>query len=127
SAVLKPFQRHTYLLDVDDDQPLKVTMVYADPKGNPSASVQRINDLTLKVTSPSGVVYWGNNGLKAGNWSTSGGSANKIDTVENVFIQSPERGNWTVAVLGDEIVQDGHVETSALDADYALVATGDTN
>jgi hypothetical protein len=126
SAVLAPLQVHTYQLNVDGSQSLKVTMVYADPKGNPSAKVQRINDLTLKVTSPSGVVYWGNNGLNIGNWSTPSGSANQVDTVENVFIQNPEGGNWTIEVLGDEIVQDGHVETPALDADYALVASGGT-
>ena len=44
---------------------------------NTSATV---NDLTLKVTSPNGSVYWGNNGLLAGNWSTAGGSANTVDT-----------------------------------------------
>ncbi|MCG8351819.1 MAG: S8 family serine peptidase [Chloroflexales bacterium] len=127
SAVLAPLQVHTYQLNADGNQPLKVTMVYADPRGNPGAKVQRINDLTLKVTSPSGVVYWGNYGLKVGNWSQSGGSANKIDTVENVFIQKPEQGNWKIEVLGDEIVKDAHVETPALDADYALVATGGTS
>lgn len=126
SAVINPLETHTYNLNVDGTQPLKATLVYADPAGVPGAAVLRINDLSLKVTSPGGTVYWGNNGLDIGLWSASGGSSNTIDTVENVFIQSPQAGTWTIQVLGDEIVQDGHVETPALDADYALVVSGGT-
>jgi hypothetical protein len=105
--------------------PFKATLDYADPMGNPASSQHRINDLTLKVTSPSNVVYFGNNGLSGtGQWSTSGGVANTIDTVENVFVQSPEAGTWTVEVIGSQIVQDSHTETPGVDADYALVVTG---
>ena len=46
-----------------------------------------------------------------------------MDTVENVFVGLAEAGRWTIEVLGDEIVQDSHTETAALDADYALVVT----
>ncbi len=103
---------------------LRATLVYTDPAGVPESNPNRVNDLTLRVTSPSAVVYWGNNGLLAGNWSTSGGSANTIDTVENVFIENPEAGTWTVEVLADEINADGHPETPGVDdADYALVVS----
>jgi hypothetical protein len=98
-----------------------ITLVYADPMGNPAASQARINDLTLKVTSPSGEVYWGNQGLAWGNVSVPGGGPNTVDTVENVFIVRPEPGTWLVEVRGDEIVEDSHLETPDLDADYALV------
>ncbi|MDQ1352162.1 MAG: hypothetical protein QG657_2468, partial [Acidobacteriota bacterium] len=94
--------------------------------GVPLSAVHRINDLSLKVTSPTGTIYWGNNGLLAGNWSTSGGSSNTIDTVENVFIQSPVAGAWTIQVLADVLVEDAHLETPEMDADYALVVTGGT-
>jgi hypothetical protein len=110
---------------VDPGAPeLKITLTWADPAGNPAASQHRINDLTLKVTSPSGTVYWGNNGLLDGNWSQPGGAADTIDTVENVFVQNPESGSWIVEVSAVEINQDGHVETPAIDADFALVASG---
>lgn len=124
--VIAPGAINNYALDVDGSQALLATMVYRDLRGNPSAGVQRINDLTLRVTSPSGVVYWGNNGLRDGNWSTSGGSSNTIDTTENVFIQTPQAGTWNIDVLGDDIVLDGHPSTGATDAVYALVATGGT-
>ncbi|MFP2929312.1 S8 family serine peptidase [Pyxidicoccus sp. 3LG] len=103
---------------------LNVTLVFTDPMGTVGAAQARINDLSLRVTAPNGTVYWGNNGLTAGNFSTSGGTSNTVDTVENVFLQSPAAGRWKVEVLGDEIVQDSHVETTALDADYGLVVSG---
>jgi fibronectin type 3 domain-containing protein len=124
SAVITPLDTHTYNLNVSGTQPLKATMVYSDPAGVPGAGVHRINDLSLKVTSPGGTIYWGNNGLNLGVWSTSGGSSNTIDTVENVFIQNPAAGTWTIQVLADEVVQDSHVETPAIDADYALIVSG---
>ncbi len=116
---------YTVRVPAGSTDPLKATMVYADPMGVPAASQHRINDLSLKVTSPTGTVYWGNNGLSgSGQWSTSGGVANTLDTVENVYIQSPAAGNWTVEVIGSQIVADSHTETPAMDADYALVVTG---
>jgi hypothetical protein len=94
--------------------------------GNPSAGQARINDLSLRVTSPSGAMYWGNNGLSTSNFSTPGGSEDHVDTLENVFVQNPEAGSWTVEVLGTSIVQDGHLGTPAVDADFSLVAAGAT-
>jgi hypothetical protein len=103
---------------------LKVTLVYLDRAAVPPATKHRVNDLTLKVTSPGGTVYWGNVGLLTGNWSTAGGVANDIDTVENVFVQNPQAGTWQVEVQLNEINQDTHLETPELDADYALVIRG---
>jgi hypothetical protein len=125
SAVIAPLEVHTYPVNFDGTKPLKATLVYADPPCVPGTSPHRINDLTLKVTAPDGTtVYWGNNGLDVGVWSTFGGSANTIDTVENVFIETPTPGTWTIQVMADLVVQDSHVETPSLDADYALVVSG---
>jgi subtilisin family serine protease len=125
--IILPLQTNRHEFRVEPGEPaLSVTMVYADPKGTPGAAVHRINDLSLRVTSPGGISYWGNNGLRDTNWSTPGGSSNTVDTVENVFIKNPTPGVWLIEVIADEIVEDGHVETAALDADYALVASGGT-
>jgi len=124
SAVIAPLEVHTYTVDFDGTKPLKATLVYADPPGVPGILPHRINDLSLKVTSPGSTVYWGNNGLDIGVWSSSGGSSNTIDTVENVFIQNPAPGTWTIQVLANEVVQDSHVETPQIDADYALIVSG---
>ena len=131
SDVLTNLQSKSYQVNVTAGTvtPLKVTMVYADPMGNPAATRARINDLNLKVTAPNGDIYWGNNGLGVGGgmWSTPGGSPNLVDTVENVFIQNPAVGPWTIEVIAAALVQDARVETpSVIDADYALVASGIT-
>lgn len=127
--VLTNLQSKAYTVYVPQGStdPLKVTMVYNDPMGSPGASRTRINDLSLKVTDPSGNVFWGNNGLGVGGgmWSASGGSANIVDTVENVFILSPDAGAWTIEVIASELNQDARSETPAVvDADFALVASG---
>ena len=106
---------------VDD---LRVTLAYPDPPGTTSATLHRINDLSLRVVSPSGTVYHGNNGLLAGNYSVAGGSPNTIDTLENVLVPNAEVGNWTVEVRAAEINMDAYPTTPAADAVFALVVTG---
>jgi len=125
SDVIAPFETASYSFDVSAGEPeLRVTMCYIDRMGPTSGSPHRINDLSLRVTSPSGDVYWGNVGLTNDHVSNTGGSSNTLDTVENVFLPNPEAGTWTIEVIGDEIVQDTHAETPALDADFSLVASG---
>jgi hypothetical protein len=121
---LAPLATRRYTVSVPAGSTLRATLVYPDPAGNPAASVARVNDLSLKLTSPGGVEYWGNAGLLTGNWSTAGGSRNTVDTVENVFIQSAQGGTWFVDVSADEINQDGYAATPELDAVYSLVVSG---
>ena len=116
-------QTRKYTVTSNGQTPLRATLAYTDPAGSPTAAKATVNDLTLKVTAPNGTVYWGNNGLLAGNWSTPGGSANTVDTVENVLVQTAAAGTWTVEVIATAVNVDGHVETAATDADYALVVS----
>ncbi len=116
---------NAYTVTVEPDEPaLKATLVFADPPGAPFSLEHRVNDLTLRVISPTGTAYWGNHGLHDGLWSAPGGAPNTVDTVENVFVAAPEPGVWTIEVTASEIVEDGHVETPEFDADYALVVSG---
>lgn len=127
SDVIKNLESKVYSVNVGVGEPeLKVSMTYADPAANVGASIHRINNLDLKVTAPDGTVYFGNNGLKANMYSTSGGTANDLDTVENVFVKNPTAGTWKVEVIASELNTDGHVETSEIDADFALVVFGIT-
>ena len=124
-VVLENLQTATFELELQKQAPeFRATLVYADPMGTPSSNLHRINDLTLKVTAPDGTVYWGNNGLSTGNWSTPNGNPNTIDTVENVFVQNPVAGMWTIDVIAAEINEDSHVETGEVDADFSLVVSG---
>ena len=125
--LLVDLQTITYKVDVAEGEPsFRVTMVFMDPPGNPGSSVARINDINLNVLSPSGTLYWGNQGLRDGNLSTPDGSPSSVDPIENVWIEFPEAGSWTIEIIGFEIVEDAHVETPEIDADFALVVTGGT-
>jgi serine protease AprX len=105
---------------------LLISMVYNDPPGTASVNPQRVNNLDLKVTSPSSVVYWGNNGLRQGNWSVPGGSPNTVDTAENVFIQNPESGQWLVEVIGSQVVADTVPQEPGVQANFGLAVFGGT-
>ena len=124
--VLQNLESIIYPLIVPAGEPvLMVTLAYLEPAGTTSGSQHRINDLSVRVTAPNGgTSYWGNNGLHGGVWSTSGGSSNTLDPIENVFIENPAQGTWLVEVIADEINEDNHVETGAVDADFALVVRG---
>ena len=125
SDLIEPLETIPYQVEVAAGEPeLNVTLAYTDPMGTVGAVSARINDLSLRLRSPSGVSYWGNHGLDSGNFSASGGVSNTVDTVECIFIENPEAGTWLVEVIGDEIVQDAHAETPELDADFALVIGG---
>jgi hypothetical protein len=122
-------QTRTYQVQVAPGEPsLRAVMVYTDPAGIPAAAHARINDLTLRVTPPpgGGAAYFGNEGLYAGIWSTPGGFADSVNTVECVFIQNPAAGVWTIEVIGSEVVQEAWPDTPAIDSSFSLVAAGAT-
>lgn len=124
SDILATGGRTTHRVEVASGTPeLRATLTWSDLPGVPGAAKALVNNLTLRVKSPSGTIYFGNNGLREGNVSTPGGSADTIDTVENVWVANPEAGTWEIEVSADELNADGHVETPAIDADYALVVS----
>jgi len=89
----------TYQFDVGTSgDPFKVTLVWSDYPSTESASKNLVNDLDLVVTSPGGTVYRGN--VFSGGWTIAGGSADRTNNVENVYVQSAEAGTWTVEVQG---------------------------
>ncbi|MDQ2691676.1 MAG: S8 family serine peptidase [Chloroflexota bacterium] len=75
--------------------PLKVTLVWSDYPSTETASVNLVNDLDLTVTGPSGT-FRGN--VFSGGWSASGGSADRRNNVENVYLQNAAAGTYTVTV-----------------------------
>ena len=64
------------------------------------------------------------NGLIDNMFSTAGGTPNDLDTLENVWLHRPTPGTYEVEVRATAIREDSHVETGAIDADYALVVSG---
>ena len=116
-------QSRTYLVWVAPGAPeFRATMCYADPAALASAAIHRINSVDLKVTRLSdGAFWWGNNGLATSDQTPSGGAPNDRDTIEGVLLNSPQAGMYEVRVTATSIVQDGKVETPAMDIDFALV------
>lgn len=106
----------TYEFDVvSGNEPLKITMVFADVPSTIGTSFAPVNDLNLLVTSPSGQLYRGNV-FELGE-STTGGTADMLNTTEHVQRMQPDAGRWTIQVIGAEV--------NVASQGYALVITGD--
>jgi Subtilase family len=85
----------------DGTAPLRITLVWSDSPAAPDSAKTLVNNLDLRVTSPSGAVFRGN--VLSGGWSVTGGSTDTVNNVENVFIENPESGTYTVQVLGTTV------------------------
>ncbi|HEX4264762.1 MAG TPA: LamG-like jellyroll fold domain-containing protein [Verrucomicrobiae bacterium] len=120
-------------------QPLRVTLVWTDPPGNPAASIKLVNDLDLIVTnmdsvgpSNSPIVYFGND-IAAGNtfnlpWNTNvPPNSDNINNVENVYLPQSGGTNFSITVVARGVnvnAVTGH--TNGVVQDYALViSSGD--
>jgi serine protease AprX len=113
-----------YSFTPQEGSPLKISLVWTDPPAMPEADPALVNDLNLKVTGPDATIYWGNCGLDSSKWSSSGGVPDNLNNVENVFIEDPQPGEWTIEVIAENVAMDGHIETyDIVDQDFALVAT----
>jgi hypothetical protein len=88
------------------DAELKITLVWDDFPGTPNVNPALVNDLDLVVVSPTGV--------RAYPWTLdpSNPSAratrdkiNTIDNMEQVLVEAPEPGLWTIQVQGSSVPQ----------------------
>ncbi len=103
--------------------PLKVTLVWTDfPAAAGSGSPLVVNDLDLEVSGPDGT-FLGNNFSDA--WSVTGGSADRYNVVENVYIQNPSGGTYTLTVRGFQVSQDQEPGKAGVNQDFSLVWSGD--
>ncbi len=104
---------HTFHVTVSSNtEPLRVTLAWTDPPGNPAAAIKLVNSLELIVTNldvpTNPVVYYGND-IPAGDiFNTAEGPTNTVvpDSVNNVqsVIISPYLGtNYSITVLGRDV------------------------
>lgn len=115
--------------------PLRVSLVWTDPPGNPAAGPKLVNDLDLVVSnSVSGTnifVYEGNNiaGSDFTSVSTPGSArvSDILNNVENVFIQAPLPANvFDIYVIGRRVnVNAVTGNTNGIVQDFALVVSTD--
>ena len=109
-------------ITVSSGAPLKISLVWTDyPAAAGSGSPLVVNDLDLEVSGPDGT-FLGNN--FSGNWSTTGGNADRYNVVENVYIQNPTGGTYTVTVKGFQVSQDQEPSKAGVNQDFSLVWSG---
>jgi hypothetical protein len=117
----------TYTINGVEASPLKVTLVWTDypstPDTPPAAATlddpaswnaaRLVNDLDLTVTGPAGA-YLGN--VFAGGASTPGGEADRRNNVEQVLLNAPASGAYTITVEPKDVKEGPQ--------DFAIVVTG---
>lgn len=97
--ITKPLTVREYPLVVPADLPsLKATLAWDDPAPAEFATKPLVNDLTLELISPLGDHFqaWVLDPAKPELPATRG--VNKVDTLEQVVVDSPVQGNWIVRV-----------------------------
>jgi hypothetical protein len=101
----------------DSGRPVRVTLVWTDPPavGDPAL----VNDLDLEVTV-GGNTYKGN--VFSGGLSVTGGTADDVNNVENVFLPAGLSGSISVRVAASAVNGNGVLGNSdATDQHFALV------
>jgi hypothetical protein len=88
-------QTRTFSFTVQAGTSLKATLAWTDFPSTPAASIHLVNDLDLEVSGPSGT-FRGN--VFSGGQSTTGGVADRRNTVEQVLLNAPAAGAYTVTV-----------------------------
>jgi hypothetical protein len=90
-------ETRSYDLTVNSSSaPFKVSLVWTDFPSTPAASPHLNNDLDLEVVGPGGISFLGN--VFAGGQSTTGGTPDRRNTVEQVLRLAPTPGAYTVTV-----------------------------
>ena len=125
----------TFLVTVTNDaaqtQPLRFTLAWTDPPGDPAAAIKLVNNLDLVVTNlddpANPLVFYGNDIGEGSIFNTPNGtnltaSIDSINNVENVFIAQPLGTNYSVTVIGRAVnVNAVTAQTNNVVQDYALV------
>jgi subtilisin-like proprotein convertase family protein len=125
--------RYVRLSGAAQTAPLRMTLVWTDPPGNPVASLKLVNNLDLVVTNlDTGQVFVGND-LLSGNdfnlpWDTNGPpNYDLVNNVERVLLSPLLGTNYSVTVVGRRVNVNAVSAAAANELqDYALViASGD--
>jgi hypothetical protein len=90
-----------YSYEVQAGDKLEATLVWSDDKGSvttPATTPKIVNDLDLEVQAPGGSLYKGN--VYSGGQSTTGGSYDRLNTVECVHVYDAPAGTYTFRVTG---------------------------
>jgi subtilisin-like proprotein convertase family protein len=129
-------ESRTLFVKVDSSaqqDPLRVTVVWTDPPGNPVASVKLVNSLELVVTNlDTGDVFFGNDIGPGANfnfaWDTNNlPTIDVINNVQEVNLAPNLATNYSITVLGRRVnVNAVTTQTNEVSQDYALVISSDS-
>lgn len=106
-ATVSQGQDRTYQVSVAPSQSsLKMTLAWDDFQATANAAVTLINDLDLILVSPSGVQFnaWTLNPANPSANAVRTGP-NRRDNIEQVVVDNPQAGVWTVIVRGFNVPQ----------------------
>lgn len=111
----------SYFLEVaDSGRPIRITLAWSDAPGS-TTGASYVNDLDLRVIA-GGQTYLGN--VFSGPFSTTGGSADQRNNVEQVILPAGTTGQMQIIVRAANIAGDGLPGNADLsDQDFALFAT----
>ncbi len=110
---LRTREKAEYAIKVtDSSKPLAITLAWTDYPASFAARRTLVNDLNLKVTTPSGERLNGNDFFEA----PYDDQVDNLNNVEQVWIVEPEKGTYTVTVEGYNIPKGPQP--------YALATTG---
>ncbi|HEX3857718.1 MAG TPA: LamG-like jellyroll fold domain-containing protein [Verrucomicrobiae bacterium] len=102
----------TFLVAVNTNAtilPLRVTLAWTDPPGNPAAAIKLVNNLDLVVTNlATGDVFFGNDipsdSVFNSAWNTNEmPNLDVVNNIENVFLPPLPTGNYSVTVVGRDV------------------------
>jgi hypothetical protein len=113
-------ETHQVDVEVAPGAPFKVTLAWTDHPATPGAgSPLVVNDLDLEVVGPEGT-FLGNDFV--GDWSVASGSTpDRYNVVENVYVESPLGGTYTITVRAHQVSQDQEPDAAGVNQDFSLV------
>jgi len=82
---------------------VKVTLIWTDPPGNPAASKALVNNLDLRLIDSNNNEYLPWSLDSSNNFRTAIRSDNSRDNIEQVTIDSPPPGDYTIRILTNDI------------------------
>jgi subtilisin-like proprotein convertase family protein len=116
-------------------QPLRVTLAWTDPPGDPSAAIKLVNSLELVVTdldNPDNSIYYGNDIAAGQVYNTAEGTnvppvMDNVNNIQNVYIPFFLDDSYSVTVIGNAVNVNAVPEQTNNDVqDFALViSSGD--
>jgi hypothetical protein len=103
-------ESRTFTVTVPAGQEFRATLAWVDPEGTLGAARVLVNDLDLSVSGPSRT--WLGNVLDAASGeSVEGGSADRLNNVEQVRLSNPAAGTYTITVTARDVPGNGRAYT----------------